>query len=83
MNRQEKRHARIYALKMSYSYEMTKDKNNLHKTIDLDNDDFDNIDDILGYANRLIDIYIQNIILRFKKISQNCRDFSFFQYLIC
>ena len=61
MNRQEKRHARIYALKMAYSHEMTEDKDNLHKKIDLDNDDFDNMDDIIGYANKLIDIYIQNI----------------------
>ena len=47
MNRQEKRQARIYALKMAYAYEMTQDKDNLHKKIDLDNDGFDNIDDII------------------------------------
>ena len=61
MNRQEKRQARIYALKMAYAYEMTQDKDNLHKKIDLDNDGFDNIDDIIDYANKLVNSYIQNI----------------------
>ena len=61
MNRQEKRKARIYALKMAYAYEMTLNKDSLNKKINLDNDAVDNLDDIIDYSTRLVNSYIKSI----------------------
>ena len=54
MNRQEKRYARICALKMSYAYEMVKNKDVL-KDIELDDCEFKNMTDIREYAMKLTD----------------------------
>ena len=54
MNRQEKRYARICALKMSYAYEMVKNKDVL-KDIELDDCEFKNMADIREYAMKLTD----------------------------
>ena len=59
MNRQEKRHARISALKMAYAYTMTEDKDNLHRNNCID-DDFENMEEVIGYAKKLVDTYVQN-----------------------
>ena len=54
MNRQEKRHARISALKMAYAYTMTEDKDNLHRNNCID-DDFEKMEEVIGYAKKLVD----------------------------
>ena len=52
MDREEKRYARVCALKMSYAYEMTKNREIL-KDIDLGENDFKNIVSIRKYAMKL------------------------------
>ena len=52
MNREEKRYARVCALKMSYAYEMTENREVL-KDIDLGDNDFKNIISIRKYAMQL------------------------------
>lgn len=54
MNRQEKRYARICALKISYAYEMVQNKDIL-KDIELDDHQFENMIDIRDYAMKLTD----------------------------
>ena len=60
MNRQEKRCARVYALKMVYAYSMTQDKDNLDKKIIIDNDEFQDMEQIIDYSKRIVDIYMKN-----------------------
>jgi len=52
LDREEKRYARVCALKMSYAYEMTKNREIL-KDIDLGENDFKNIVSIRKYAMKL------------------------------
>ena len=52
MNREEKRYARVCALKMSYAYEITGNREVL-KDIDLGDNDFKNMVSILKYAMKL------------------------------
>ena len=52
MDREEKRYARVCALKMSYAYEMTKNREIL-KDIDLGDNDFKNMVSIRKYAMKL------------------------------
>ena len=59
MNRKEKRHARISALKMAYAFTMTGDKNNLHKNICIE-DNFEDIKSANGYASKLVETYVEN-----------------------
>ena len=59
MNRQEKRCARIYALKMVYAHSMTMDAADLHKKIRID-DEFEDMDQIIGYAKKIVDMYMKN-----------------------
>ena len=54
MNRQEKRYARVCALKISYAYEMVQNKDIL-KDIELDDYQFENMIDIRDYAMKLTD----------------------------
>jgi len=60
LNRQEKRCARVYALKMVYAYSMTQDKDNLDKKIIIDNDEFQDMEQIIDYSKRIVDIYMKN-----------------------
>ncbi len=52
LNRLEKRYARVCALKMSYAYEMVKNKDML-KDIELDDAEFKNMVNIREYAMKL------------------------------
>tara|TARA_B110000116_G_C16789231_1_gene562747 strand:- start:2401 stop:2823 length:423 start_codon:yes stop_codon:yes gene_type:complete len=52
LNRKEKRYARVCALKMSYAYEMVKNKDTL-KDIDFDDNEFKNMENINEYAMKL------------------------------
>jgi len=52
LDREEKRYARVCALKMSYAYEMTKNREIL-KDIDLGDNDFKNMVSIRKYAMKL------------------------------
>ena len=60
MNRQEKRCARVYALKMVYAHSMTLVANDLHKKIRIDDDDFEDMSQIIDYAKEMVDIYMKN-----------------------
>tara|TARA_B100001142_G_scaffold329119_1_gene391313 strand:+ start:1019 stop:1450 length:432 start_codon:yes stop_codon:yes gene_type:complete len=60
LNRQEKRCARIYALKMVYAHSMTMDAADLHKKIRIDDDEFEDMDQIIGYAKKIVDMYMEN-----------------------
>ena len=60
MNRQEKRCARIYALKMMYAYSMTQEKDDLHKKIRIDDDEFNDMGEIIEYSKKIVDIYMEN-----------------------
>ena len=60
MNRLEKRCARIYALKMAYAHSMTLDSDDLHKKIRIEDDDFEDMGQIIGYATEIVDIYMKN-----------------------
>ena len=59
MNRQEKRHARISALRMAYAYTMTEDKDNFNEEIYVDHD-FKDIVEVADYANKLVSTYMKN-----------------------
>ena len=61
MDREEKRYARVCALKMSYAYEMTKNREIL-KDIDLGENDFKNIVSIRKYAMKLTNKCLMNIV---------------------
>ena len=60
MNRREKRYARVCALKMAYAYEMTKSKSSMDN-ISLQDDILDNKDNIIEYAKKLINKYLDKI----------------------
>ena len=62
MNKQEKRCARIHALKVAYAYEMTDSKVNLESNFfDLINKQIDNVDPIISYARELVNEYVNHI----------------------
>ena len=62
MNKNEKRNARIFALKMAYAYEMTKNKDSLlYNNINIENDLDNYSEEILNYGKELVNIYIENI----------------------
>ena len=62
MNKNEKRNARIFALKMAYAYEMTKSKDSLSdNNINIENDSENYSEEILNYSKELVNIYINNI----------------------
>ena len=62
MNKNEKRNARIFALKMAYAYEMTKNNDSLsNDNINIENDLDSHSEEILNYGNELVNIYIKNI----------------------
>ena len=60
MNRQEKRCARVYALKMVYAYSMTQDRDDLHKKIRIEDDEFEDMAQIIEYSKEIVDIYMKN-----------------------
>ena len=62
MNKEEKRYARICALKMAYAYEMTDDKKSLeNENFNLDFKQIDNMKSIILYAKKLINQYVKHI----------------------
>ena len=61
MNKNEKRNARVFALKMAYAYEMTKNNDSLVDNINIDNAQDDSSEEILNYGNELVNIYMKNI----------------------
>ena len=62
MNKNEKRNARIFALKMAYAYEMTKNKDSLlYNNINIENDLYNYSEEILNCGKELVNIYIENI----------------------
>jgi len=62
LNKNEKRNARIFALKMAYAYEMTKNNDSLsNDNINIENDLDSHSEEILNYGNELVNIYIKNI----------------------
>ncbi len=61
MNKNEKRNARVFALKMAYAYEMTKNNDSLADNINIDNDQDNSSEEILNYGNELVNIYMKNI----------------------
>ena len=48
MNKNEKRNARVFALKMEYPYEMTKNNDSLADNINIDNAQDDSSEEILN-----------------------------------
>ena len=62
MDRQEKRNARIFALKMAYAYEMTQNENSLiNDNINIDQDLSCDSEEIMLYSKKIIDVCINNI----------------------
>ena len=62
MNRQDKRKARVFALKMAYAYEMTNQKDSLvNGNIDIDESLGEESKDIKLYSKRIVDTCIGNI----------------------
>ena len=61
MNKNEKRNARIFALKMAYAYEMTKNNDSSLDNINIENESNDPSKEILNYGKELVDIYIENV----------------------
>ena len=62
MNRQDKRKARVFALKMAYAYEMTNQKDSLvDGNIDIDEGLGEESKDIKLYSKRIVDTCISNI----------------------
>ena len=61
MNKNDKRNARIYALKMAYAYEMTKNNDSLSDNINIESESNDFSEEILNYGKELVDIYIENV----------------------
>ncbi len=62
MNRQDKRKARVFALKMAYAYEMTNQKDSLvDVNIDIDQTLAEESKDITLYSKRIVDTCISNI----------------------
>ena len=71
MDRQQKRNARIFALKMAYAYEMTQKKESLiDENININQDLNGESADIVSYSRKIVDTCINNInyyILSFKR----------------
>ena len=61
MNKNDKRNARIFALKMAYAYEMTKNNDSLSENINIESESDDFSEEILNYGKELVDIYIENV----------------------
>ena len=61
MNKNDKRNARIFALKMAYAYEMTKNNDSLPENINIESESDDFSEEILNYGKELVDIYIENV----------------------
>lgn len=61
MNKNDKRNARIFALKMAYAYEMTKNNDSLSDNINIESESNDFSEEILNYGKELVDIYIENV----------------------
>ena len=62
MDRQEKRDARIFALKMAYAYEMTQNKNSLiNDNINIDQDLNSKSEEVMSYSKKIVDICINNM----------------------
>ena len=61
MNKNDKRNARIFALKMAYAYEMTKNNDSLSDNINIESESSDFSEEILNYGKELVDIYIENV----------------------
>jgi len=62
MDRQEKRDARIFALKMAYAYEMTQNKNSLiNDNINIDQDLNYESEEVMSYSKKIVDICINNM----------------------
>lgn len=62
MNREEKRNARIFALKMAYAYEMTqKEESLVNDNINIDQNLGRESKDIIFYSKRIVDTCINNM----------------------
>ncbi len=62
MDRQDKRSARVFALKMAYAYEMTQKKESLiDDNINIDQDLSKESVDIISYSRKIVDTCISNI----------------------
>jgi len=61
LNKNDKRNARIFALKMAYAYEMTKNNDSLSENINIESESDDFSEEILNYGKELVDIYIENV----------------------
>ncbi len=62
MNREQKREARIFALKMAYAYEMTNQERSLvDNSINIDKKLNQDSDDILIYSKKIVNTCIDNI----------------------
>ena len=45
---------------MAYAHSMTLDSDDLHKKIRIEDDDFEDMGQIIGYATEIVDIYMKN-----------------------
>ena len=45
---------------MVYAYSMTQDKDDLHKKIRIDDDEFEDMTQIIKYSKEIVDIYMKN-----------------------
>ncbi len=62
MDRQDKRRARVFALKMAYAYEMTQKKESLiDGNINIDQDLSKESADIISYSKKIVDTCIGNM----------------------
>ena len=62
MDRQDKRRARVFALKMAYAYEMTQKKESLiDDNINIDQDLSKESADIISYSRKIVDTCISNM----------------------
>ena len=62
MDRQDKRSARVFALKMAYAYEMTQKKQSLiDGNINIDQDLSKESADIISYSRKIVDTCISNM----------------------
>ena len=62
MDRQDKRSARVFALKMAYAYEMTQKKESLiDDNINIDQDLSKESADIISYSRKIVDTCISNM----------------------
>jgi len=45
---------------MIYAYSMTQEKDDLHKKIRIDDDEFNDMGEIIEYSKKIVDIYMEN-----------------------